>query len=286
MKFVESPPQSAPLQSSSPVAPLPVVPSPVASPVVPSPVAPSPVALPSRPPPSRPPPQSPPPPVVPFPQSSPSPVAPPTCGGLAGPCEEPVSGPRPSWLGTASRQMGGSGPAEHRGPGGPAETTGPGPHTAGAASSLHEENWLKFPSLAFSSFITLSLFSSCQALASETLREVQDAKSQLKRKRVEKKKAVGGLSKQSMVKAQSIAASILNMTETDLADMLDTDEEGDDVAADSRRDQDWLDQVMKILQQQIPSAALLMEVLCVKMKERKVLTEALAALTTPVSEIV
>ncbi|XP_045068778.1 centlein-like [Coregonus clupeaformis] len=63
-----------------------------------------------------------------------------------------------------------------------------------------------------------------KALASETLREVQDAKSQLKRKRVEKKKAVGGLSKQSMVKAQSIAASILNMTETDLADMLDTDE--------------------------------------------------------------
>ncbi|XP_064859898.1 centlein isoform X4 [Oncorhynchus nerka] len=128
-----------------------------------------------------------------------------------------------------------------------------------------------------------------KALASETLREVQDAKSQLRKnkKMAEKKKAVGagGLSKQSMVKAQSIAASILNMTEMDLAEMLDTDEEEDDVAADSRRDQEWLDQVMKILQQQIPSAALLMEVLCVKMKERKVLTEALAALTTPVSEI-
>ncbi|XP_045572458.1 centlein isoform X1 [Salmo salar] len=128
-----------------------------------------------------------------------------------------------------------------------------------------------------------------KALASETLREVQDAKSQLRknRKRAEKKKSVGagGLSKQSMVKAQSIAASILNMTEMDLAEMLDTDEEEDDVAADSRRDQEWLDQVMKILQQEIPSAALLMEVLCVKMKERKVLTEALAALTTPVSEI-
>ncbi|XP_029622203.1 centlein [Salmo trutta] len=128
-----------------------------------------------------------------------------------------------------------------------------------------------------------------KALASETLHEVQDAKSQLRknRKRAEKKKAVGagGLSKQSMVKAQSIAASILNMTEMDLAEMLDTDEEEVDVAADSRRDQQWLDQVMKILQQEIPSAALLMEVLCVKMKERKVLTEALAALTTPVSEI-
>ncbi|XP_071263747.1 centlein isoform X1 [Salvelinus alpinus] len=129
-----------------------------------------------------------------------------------------------------------------------------------------------------------------KALASETLREVQDAKSQLRknRKMAEKKKAVGagGLSKQSMVKAQSIAASILNMTEKDLAEMLDTDEEEeDDMAADSRRDQEWLDQVMKVLQQEIPSAALLMEVLCVKMKERKVLTEALAALTTPVSEI-
>ncbi|XP_034147131.1 centlein isoform X2 [Esox lucius] len=129
-----------------------------------------------------------------------------------------------------------------------------------------------------------------KGLASELLHEVSDVKSQLRKrrkmKRLEKKRDSGvrGLSKQSMVKAQSVAASILNMTETDLADMLDTDEDGDDVADDRRRDQEWMDQVMMILRQQIPSAALLMEVLRVKMKESKVLTEELAVITTAVSE--
>lgn len=36
--------------------------------------------------------------------------------------------------------------------------------------------------------------------------------------------AKGGLSAKSMIKAKSIAASILNMSENDLADMMDTDQ--------------------------------------------------------------
>lgn len=36
--------------------------------------------------------------------------------------------------------------------------------------------------------------------------------------------AKGGLSAKSMIKAKSIAASILNMSENDLADIMDTDQ--------------------------------------------------------------
>ncbi|KAJ8000733.1 hypothetical protein DPEC_G00183410 [Dallia pectoralis] len=126
-------------------------------------------------------------------------------------------------------------------------------------------------------------------MASELLCSVAELKSQLRKRRKMnrlKKRDDGarGLSRQSMVKAQSIAASILNMTETDLANMLDTDEEGDDVTDDDRRDREWMNQVTTALQQQIPSATLLMEVLRVKMKESKVLTEELAVITTAVSE--
>uniref|UniRef100_A0A3Q3EM51 Centlein, centrosomal protein n=1 Tax=Kryptolebias marmoratus TaxID=37003 RepID=A0A3Q3EM51_KRYMA len=53
---------------------------------------------------------------------------------------------------------------------------------------------------------------------------------------------------------------------------------------ESPRDQEWLDHLNLILQQKIPSAGQLMEAVRVKMKERKVLTEELAALAAPVSE--
>lgn len=38
--------------------------------------------------------------------------------------------------------------------------------------------------------------------------------------------AKGGLSAKSMIRAKSIAASILNMSENDLADIMDTDQVG------------------------------------------------------------
>lgn len=67
-----------------------------------------------------------------------------------------------------------------------------------------------------------------QALASEILLDVQEVKQQLmKRRRLRQANAVavkGGLSARSMIKAKSIAASILNMSENDLADIMDTDQ--------------------------------------------------------------
>lgn len=67
-----------------------------------------------------------------------------------------------------------------------------------------------------------------QALASEILLDVQEVKQQLmRRRRLRQASAVaakGGLSAKSMIKAKSIAASILNMSENDLADIMDTDQ--------------------------------------------------------------
>ncbi|XP_078118083.1 centlein [Sander vitreus] len=131
------------------------------------------------------------------------------------------------------------------------------------------------------------LHSFIKALASEILLDVQEVKQQLmKRRRLRQSNAVaakGSLSAKSMIKAKSIAASILNMSENDLADIMDTDQ-GAEACSESPRDQEWLDHLNHILQQKIPSVGQLMEALRVKMKERKVLTEELATLTTPVSE--
>ncbi|XP_028833418.1 centlein isoform X2 [Denticeps clupeoides] len=127
------------------------------------------------------------------------------------------------------------------------------------------------------------------ALASETERDVQDMKIQVRRRKRQKRKALNGrscngLSKRSIQRAQSIAASILNVTEMDLAEMLDSEEEEDRVSSEASGGRGWLQQVCGILQQQVPSAAQLMDTMLEKIKERKVLTEELATLGAAVSE--
>lgn len=140
-------------------------------------------------------------------------------------------------------------------------------------------------SQAFSQLEQLHSF--IKALASEILLDVQEVKQQLmKRRRLRQANAVaakGSLSAKSMIKAKSIAASILDMSENDLADIMDPDQ-GAEPRSEGPGDQEWLDHLNHILQQKIPSAGQLMEAVRVKMKERKVLTEELATLVTPVSE--
>ncbi|KAM4585230.1 centlein [Odontesthes bonariensis] len=131
------------------------------------------------------------------------------------------------------------------------------------------------------------LHSFIKTLASEILLDVQEVKQQLmKRRRLRQASSVAaksGPAAKSMIKAKSIAASILNMSENDLADIMETDQRTS-VCTESPRDQEWMDHFSLILQQKIPSAGQLMEAVRVKMKERKVLTEELAVLATPVSE--
>ncbi|XP_016404430.1 centlein [Sinocyclocheilus rhinocerous] len=116
------------------------------------------------------------------------------------------------------------------------------------------------------------------ALANQLAQDVQDIKARLTRKKKSEREG-NRMSKCSLVKA----ASILNMTETDLVNMLDTDE-CEEAFVGRGPDTDWAEHVQHILQQQIPSAGLLMDAMLVKMKEGKVLTEELAALTAAVSK--
>lgn len=67
-----------------------------------------------------------------------------------------------------------------------------------------------------------------QGLASEILLDVQEVKQHLMKRRRQRQAgtvaAQGGLSAKSVIRAKSIAASILNMSENDLADIMDTDQ--------------------------------------------------------------
>ncbi|XP_061573736.1 centlein isoform X2 [Cololabis saira] len=151
-------------------------------------------------------------------------------------------------------------------------------------SSHALENLKRQLGLAYSQLEQLNTF--IKTLASEILLDVQEVKQQLmNRRRLRQASAVAAkssLSAKSMIKAKSIAASILNMSENDLEDIM-TDQTTC-ASVGSTRDQEWLEHLNLILKQKIPSAGQLMEAVRVKMKERKVLTEELAALTTPVSE--
>ncbi|KAI7790542.1 putative centlein [Triplophysa rosa] len=117
-----------------------------------------------------------------------------------------------------------------------------------------------------------------EALAHEVAREVDDTKARLRRKQK-------SLNEGNRVPKCSLekAASILNMTETDLVDMLETDE-CEEACAGRGAETNWTELFQQILQQQIPSAGLLMDAMLVKMKEGKVLTEELAALQAAVSK--
>ncbi|KAK2852214.1 hypothetical protein Q7C36_007415 [Tachysurus vachellii] len=115
-----------------------------------------------------------------------------------------------------------------------------------------------------------------QTLAMEVDREVKETRGELRKRRRERKKKEGsgrgGVSKRSMVKAQSIAASILNVSANDLASILDTDQEEE---GDREADGDWLNHIQQLLQQQCLSTGELLDVLLVKMKENKALMEEL-----------
>ncbi|XP_042572241.1 centlein isoform X2 [Cyprinus carpio] len=83
-----------------------------------------------------------------------------------------------------------------------------------------------------------------EALANQLAQDVQDIKARLMRKKKSEREG-NRMSKCSLVKA----ASILNMTETDLVNMLDTDE-CEEAFVGRGPDTDWAEHVQHILQQQ------------------------------------
>ncbi|XP_078252995.1 centlein isoform X2 [Rhinoraja longicauda] len=118
-----------------------------------------------------------------------------------------------------------------------------------------------------------------KALASELCREVQNRRTYLKRAKM-KRFCHEGLSKESFDKAQSVAASILNISQSDLEDLLELEdeEESGETKKALQKDQNWLAQIQKVLGGQFPCAPGLMEALLEKMAEKEKLDKEYALL--------
>ncbi|XP_013371834.1 PREDICTED: centlein isoform X3 [Chinchilla lanigera] len=82
-------------------------------------------------------------------------------------------------------------------------------------------------------------------------------------------------SKASTRKAQSLAASILNISRSDLAELLDTEDEVEmkKTKIDAENDQEWLLYIQKLLEGQLPFASFLLEAILEKINENKKLLE-------------
>ncbi|XP_041041438.1 centlein [Carcharodon carcharias] len=123
-----------------------------------------------------------------------------------------------------------------------------------------------------------------KALAREICRGIQSRRIQLKRTNV-KEISHEGLSKESINRAQSMAASILNISQSDLQDILDLE---DEVETEERnkalqKDQIWLTEIQRILEGQLPCASRLVEAVLEKIAEKEKLAEEYALLSKEVS---
>ncbi|XP_023571624.1 centlein [Octodon degus] len=81
--------------------------------------------------------------------------------------------------------------------------------------------------------------------------------------------------KTSTHKAQSLAASILNISRSDLEEILDTEDEVEmkKTKIDAENDKEWLLYIRRLLEGQLPFASLLLEAILEKMNESKKLLE-------------
>ncbi|XP_058421836.1 centlein isoform X4 [Diceros bicornis minor] len=81
--------------------------------------------------------------------------------------------------------------------------------------------------------------------------------------------------KTSTHKAQTLAASILNISQSDLEEILDTEDEVEieRTKIDAENDKEWLFYIQKLLEGQLPFAAYLLEAVLEKINEKKKLVE-------------
>ncbi|XP_043917228.1 centlein [Protopterus annectens] len=112
----------------------------------------------------------------------------------------------------------------------------------------------------------------------ELQKDVEKTRNQIRKT---KKEQASTVSKQSLSKAQSLAASILNIAQSDLEEILETegDENLESGDATRRNDQEWQKKIQKLLEGQLPFASHLMETILHKLQEHKKLTEEYAVLT-------
>ncbi|XP_075787634.1 centlein isoform X1 [Pelodiscus sinensis] len=116
-----------------------------------------------------------------------------------------------------------------------------------------------------------------KALTRELQRNVQEMRMRIRhsKKIREEKECNRYLSKESVHRAQSLAASILNISKTDLAEMLNTedDEETERAKMEVEKDKEWLCYIQKLLEGQFPFASYLMDAVLEKLNEKKKLVE-------------
>ncbi|XP_039175347.1 centlein isoform X3 [Crotalus tigris] len=121
-----------------------------------------------------------------------------------------------------------------------------------------------------------------KSLATELQNNVKEMRTRIRctKKMQEDKKCGGNISKESVHRAQSLAASILNISKTDLDDILDVvnDEETEQMKMEYESDKEWLGYLQKLLEGQFPFASYLMEAVLEKLNEQKKLAEEYSCL--------
>ncbi|XP_059512573.1 centlein isoform X1 [Myotis daubentonii] len=112
-----------------------------------------------------------------------------------------------------------------------------------------------------------------KALVKELQVDVHTIRRQIRElKRMQRKKDAH---KTSTHKAQTLAASILNISRSDLEEILDTEDEVElkRTKIDAENDREWLLYIQKLLEGQLPFASYLLEAILEKINEKKKLVE-------------
>nr|XP_051701260.1 centlein isoform X13 [Oryctolagus cuniculus] len=112
-----------------------------------------------------------------------------------------------------------------------------------------------------------------KGLVKELQKEVHVIRRQIRELKKMQKNRVA--CKTSTHKAQTLAASILNISRSDLEDILDTEdeEEIEKTKMDAENDKEWLLYIQKLLEGQLPFASYLLEAVLEKINENKKLVE-------------
>ncbi|XP_058551247.1 centlein isoform X3 [Neofelis nebulosa] len=112
-----------------------------------------------------------------------------------------------------------------------------------------------------------------KALVKELQNDVYEIRQQIReRKKMQKNRDT---CRTSTHKAQTLAASILNISRSDLEEILDTEDEMEieRTKIDAENDREWLLYIQKLLEGQLPFASYLLEAVLEKINERKKLVE-------------
>ncbi|EFB25658.1 hypothetical protein PANDA_009547, partial [Ailuropoda melanoleuca] len=112
-----------------------------------------------------------------------------------------------------------------------------------------------------------------KALVKELQSDVHEIRQQIKE--FQKMRKNRDARKTSAHKVQTLAASILNISRSDLEEIMDTEDEMDieRTRIDAENDREWLLYIQKLLEGQLPFASYLLEAVLEKINERKKLVE-------------